>query len=92
MHTFCRGSGKFGKYFKRDHVTSLLKHLESINLINVQVNESSHMYQTLNGAADSNVKKINFDFRNTMSQRISRNVSDLNADYRRTATGQRLSQ
>ena len=30
------------------------------------------MYKNLHGSADSNVKKINFDLRNKVSQRITR--------------------
>ena len=40
-------------------------------------------------SADSNVKKINFDLRNKVSQRITRNGSDVQRDYRRTAVGQK---
>ena len=39
--------------------------------------------------ADSNVKKSNFDLRNKVSQRITRNGSDVHIDYRRTAVGQK---
>ena len=34
------------------------------------------MYKNLNVSTDSNVKKINFDLRNKVSQRITRNGSD----------------
>ena len=47
------------------------------------------MYKNLHGSADSNVKKINFDPCNNVSQRITRNGSDLHIDYRRTAIGQK---
>ena len=47
------------------------------------------MYKNLYVSADSNVKKINFDFRNKVSQRITRNGSDVHIDYRRTAVGQK---
>ena len=47
------------------------------------------MYKNLYSSADSNVKKINFDLRNKVSQRITRNGSDVHIDYRRTAVGQR---
>ena len=50
------------------------------------------MYENLNVSADLNVKKINFDLRNKVSQRIARNGSDVHIDYRRTAAGQKLSQ
>ena len=46
------------------------------------------MYKNLYASADSNVKKINFDLRNKVSQRI-RNSSDVHIDYRRTAVGQK---
>ena len=47
------------------------------------------MYKNLYVSADSNVKKINFDLRNKVSQRITRNCSDVHIDYRRTAVGQK---
>ena len=39
------------------------------------------MYKNLHVSADSNVKKINFDRRNKVSQRITRNGSDVH-NYR----------
>ena len=47
------------------------------------------MYKNLYASADLNVKKINFDIRNKVSQRITRNGSYVNIVYRRTAVGQR---
>ena len=47
------------------------------------------MYKKLHVSADSNVKKINFDLRNKVSQRITRNGPDVHIDYRRTAVGQK---
>ena len=47
------------------------------------------MYTNLYVSADLNVKKINFDLRNKVSQRITRNGSDVHIDYRRTAVGQK---
>ena len=47
------------------------------------------MYKNLHVSADSNVKKINFDIRNKVPQRITRNGSDVHIDYRRTAVGQK---
>ena len=46
------------------------------------------MYKNLYVSADSNVKRINFDLRNKVSQRITRNGSDVHIDYQRTAVGQ----
>ena len=43
------------------------------------------MYKNFHVSAYSNVKKINFDLRNKVSQRTTRNGSDLHIDYRRTA-------
>ena len=43
------------------------------------------MYKNLHVAADSNVKKINFNLRNKVSERISINGSDVHIDFRRTA-------
>ena len=45
------------------------------------------MHKNLYVSADSNVKKINFYLRNKVSQRITRNGSDVHIDYRRTAVG-----
>ena len=79
-----------GKYLKRDHVTPLLKYLRWINSHSVlQLNEASLMYKNLHVSADLNVKKINFDLYNKVSQRTTRNCSDLHTDYRRTAIGQK---
>ena len=79
-----------GKYLKRDHVTKLLRDLKWINFNSIlQLNEASFMYKYLYVSADSNVKKINFDLRNKVSQRITRNHSDVHIDYRRTAVGQK---
>ena len=47
------------------------------------------MYKNLYVSADSNVKKINFDLRNKVSQRITRKGSDVHIEYRRTAVGQK---
>ena len=47
------------------------------------------MYKNLDVSADSNVKKINFNIRNKVSQKITRNRSDVHIDYRRTAVGQK---
>ena len=75
-----------GKYLKRDYVTPLLRDLKWINFNSIlQLNEASFMYKNLYVSADSNVKKINFDLQNKVSQRITRNGSDLHIDYRRTA-------
>ena len=47
------------------------------------------MYKNMYASAYLNVKKINFDLRNKISQRITRNGSDVHIDYRRTAVGQK---
>ena len=49
------------------------------------LNAVSLMYKNLYVSADSNVKIINFDLRNKVSQKITRNGSNLHVDYRRTA-------
>ena len=78
------------KYLKRDHVTPLLRDLKWINFNSILwLNEVSFMYKNLYVSADSNVKKINFDPRNKVSQRITKNSSNLHIDYRRTAVGQK---
>ena len=74
------------KYIKRDHVTPLLRDLKWINFNSIfRLNDASFMYKHLYASADSNVKNINFDLRNKVSQRITRNGSDVHIDYRRTA-------
>ena len=47
------------------------------------------MYTFFYVAADSNVKKINFDIRSKVLQRITRNDSNVHIDYRRTALVQK---
>ena len=41
------------------------------------------MYTNLNVSADTNGKRLTFDLRNKVSQRITRNDSDVHIDYRR---------
>ena len=80
------------KYLKRDHVAPLLKDLKRISFDSIlQLNKASPMYKNLHVSADSNLKKIIFDLRNKVSQRITRNGSDLHKDYRRTAGQKALS-
>ena len=79
-----------GKYLKWDHVTPLLRDLKWINFSSIlRLNEASFMYKNLCVSADSIVKKNNFDLRNKVSQRITRNHSDVHIDYRRSAVGQK---
>ena len=90
MINFAAKVASDGKYLKRDHVTPLLRDLKWINFNSILLlNEASFMYKNLNVSADSNVKKINFDLQNKVSQRITRNGSDVHIDYRRTAVGQK---
>ena len=78
------------KYLKRDHVTPLLRDFKWVNFNSIlRLNEASFMYKNLFISADSNMKKINFDLRNKVSQRITRNGSDVHIDYRRTAVWQK---
>ena len=53
------------------------------------VNEASFMYKNIYVSAQSNEKKINFDLRNKVSQRITRNGSDIQIDYQRKSVGQK---
>ena len=79
-----------GKYLKRDHVTPLLQDMKWINFSSIlRLNGASFMYKNLYVSADSSVKNINFDLRNKVSQRITRNGSDVHIHYRRTAVGQK---
>ena len=50
---------------------------------------ASFVYKNLYVSADSKVKKVNFDLRNKVSQRITRNGSDVHIDYLRIAVGQK---
>ena len=78
------------KYLKRNYVTPLLWNLKCININSIlQLNQASFMYKNLYVSADSNVKKINFDLRNKVSQRITRNGSDVHINFWRTAVGQK---
>ena len=82
--------GSNGKYLKRDHITPLLRGLKWINFNSIlRLNEASYMNKHQYVSADSNVKNINFDLRNKVSQRITRNGSDVHIDYRRPAVGQK---
>ena len=57
-----------GKYLKRD-ITPLLRDLKWINFSSIlRLNEASFMYKNLYVSGDSNVKKINFDLRNQVSE------------------------
>ena len=79
-----------GKYLKRYHVTPLLRDLKWINFNRfLGLNEASFMNKNLYVSADLNVKKINFELRNKVSQRLTRNGPDENIYYRRTAVGQK---
>ena len=71
-------------------LTPLLRDLKWINFNSIlQLNEASFMYKNLYVSADLYVKKINFDLRNKVSRRITRNGSDVHIDYWRTAMGQK---
>ena len=91
MYQLCCKSGySNGKHLKRDHVTPLLRDLKWNNFNSIlRLNEASLMSKDLLVSADSNVKNINFDLRNKVSQRITRNGSDVHIDYRRTTVGQK---
>ena len=78
------------KYLKWDYVTPLLRDLKRINLNSIlRLNEASFMYKNQYVSVDSNVKNSNFDLQNKVSQRITRNGSDVHIDYWRTAVGQK---
>ena len=55
----------------------------------MRLNEASFMYKNRQDSADSNVKTVNFDLRNNVSQRRTRNGFNVHIDYRRTAEGQK---
>ena len=77
MYQLCK-SGKQWEIFKTRPVTPLLRDLKWINFNSIlRLNEASSMYKNLYVSEDSNVKKINFDLRNKVSQRITRNASDV---------------
>ena len=90
VSSFAAKVARNGKYFKRDYVTPLLRDLKWVNFNRIlRLNEASFMNKNLYVSADLNVKKINFDLRNKVLQRITRNGSDVHIDYRRTAVGQK---
>ena len=90
MYQLCCKSCKQWEIFKTRHVTPLLRDLKWIYFKSIlQLPAASFMYTNLHASADSNVKKIIFDLRNKVSQRITRNGSDVHIDYRRTAVGQK---
>ena len=63
-----------GKYLKTCPCHPPINRLE-IDFFNsiLQLNEASQMYKILHVSEDSNAKKINFNLRNKVSQRITRN-------------------
>ena len=67
-------TGQERKIFKmKPFKVNALKNLKCINFNSImQVNNTSLMYKNLH-VEDSNVEKINFDFCNKVSQRITRN-------------------
>ena len=90
MYQLCCKSGKQWEVFKTRPRTPLLRDLKWINFNGIlRLNEASFIYKNLYVSADSNVKKISFDFRNKVSQGITRNGSDVHIDYRRTAVGRK---
>ena len=90
MYQLCCKSGKQYEIFKtRPRHPTILQDLKWINFNSIlRLNEASFMYKNQHVSADSNVKKINFDLRNKVTQRKTRNGSDVHIDYRRTAVGQ----
>ena len=62
-----------GKYLKRDPVTPPLRDFKWINFNSILLNEASFIYKNKYVSADANVKKIDFDLWNKVSQRINRN-------------------
>ena len=91
MYQLCCKSGKQWEIFKtRPRHPTILRGLKYINFNSIlRLNEASVMYKNLYASADSNAKKIKFDLRNKVSQRITRNGSDVHIDYRRIAVGQK---
>ena len=90
MYQLCCKSCNQWEIFKTRPRHPLLRDLKWINFNSIlQLNEVSFMYKNLYVSADSNVKKINFHLRNQVSQRITRNGSDVHIDYRRSAVGQK---
>ena len=90
MYQLCCNSDKQWEVFKT-RVTPLLRDLKCTNFNSIlRLNVASFIYKNLYVLADSNVKKINFDLRNKVSQRITRNGFDVHIDYRRTAVGQKV--
>ena len=90
MYKFCRKSASNWNFLKRDHFTALLKDLKWINFNSIlQLNEASLMYKKSPCISRFKCEKDNFDLRNKVTQRITRNSSDLHVDYRITAIGEK---
>ena len=70
----------------RDNIFGVIWSLINFNSI-LRLNEASFMYKNLHVSANWNMKEINFDLRNMVSLRITRNGSEVHIDYRRTAVG-----
>ena len=90
MHQLCCKSGKQCEIFKPRPRTPLSRDLKWINFnIILRLNKASFMCKNLYVSAYSNVKKINLEIQNKVSQRITRNGSDVRIDYRGTAVRQK---
>ena len=77
MYKLCCRSDKQWKIFKTRprSCTTLLRDLKWIHFNSIlRLNEASFIYKTLYVSADSNVKKINFDLRNKVLQRIQKRL------------------
>ena len=84
-------SGKQWEISKTRPRQPLLRDLKWINFNSIlRLNEASFIHKNLHVSGDvANVKNINFDLGNKVSQRITRNGSDIHhIDYRRTCSSQ----
>ena len=80
-------------WWKSDLKLLLLKWVNFKSILPLLLlNEAYFMYKNLYASADSNVKKISFDLRNKVSQRITRNGSDVHIDIEEQNWVKKLSQ
>ena len=93
MYKICRKSASNWNFSKRDHFTALLKDLKRINFNSIlQLNEASLMYKKSPCIIRFKCEKDNFYLLNKVTQRITRNGSDLHIDSNNSNITKKLSQ
>lgn len=77
-----------GKFTKRDHVTPLYDKLQWIDVYKTLfLQESTYVFNRLSIPQISNVTKINFQRRDNITNRSTRNSNDLYVNYKNTKSG-----